>query len=121
VARSKVFPNGRERENLPADGYVRGNPFAHNGGAAACDVSTVDSRLIIAAIGTCIAASVLLTIGGAQGGRGYMVSVYCDGVQHRDYGHNNAELEELLLQVIEAYRSPAEDPYVAYGLEARRP
>lgn len=116
MAKSKVFPNGREREALPADGFVKGNPFKARGSGVTCDVGSADRSVIIAAIGTCVAAGVLLTIGGAQGGRGYMVSVYCDGAQHRDYASNNDELRELLICVIDAYASSAEDVYQVYGI-----
>lgn len=116
-----MFPNGREREALAADGVVKGNPFAVRDRGLACDVGAADRAVIIAAIGTCVAAGVLLTIGGAQGGRGFMVSVYSNGHQHRDYAHNTEELEQLLLLVIEAYKSDAEDAYALYGIEGRRP
>jgi hypothetical protein len=113
--------NGKARPGDLVHKPTKVNPFATRGGRATCDIGGADSRVIIAAIGTCCAAGVLLTIGGAQGGRGYMVSVYADGQQHRDYGHDNDELEALLLLVIEAYASESEDPYVAYGIEGRRP
>lgn len=113
--------NGKTRPGDLVHKPPKGNPFAPRSGGSTCDISGADSRIIVAAIGTCCAANVLLTIGGAQGGRGYMVSVYADGEQHRDYGHDNDELEALLLLVIEAYRSEAEDPYVAYGIEGKRP
>jgi hypothetical protein len=121
MTKSKVFPNGRERETLSADGVVKGNPFAARGRLGTCDIGGVDSRLLVAAIGTCVAAGVLLTVGGAQGGRGYMVSVYSNGIQHRDYAHDNEELEQLLLLVVEAYQSESEDAYALYGIEERRP
>jgi hypothetical protein len=95
------------------------NPFATRGGGSACDVGTADRSVIIAAIGTCITANVLLTIGGSKGGRGYTVTVYADGEQHRDYAHDNDELRELLLLVIDAYASSAEDIYGLYGIEGR--
>lgn len=121
MPKQKVFPNGRERESLPADGAVKGNPFASRGRAGTCDIGSADRSIVIAAIATAVAAGVLLTIGGAQGGRGYMVSVYSDGIQHRDYAHDNEELEQLLLCVIEAYKSDAEDVYLLYGIGERRP
>jgi hypothetical protein len=121
VAKGLRVLNGKTRPGDLVHEPPKGNPFAPRRGGGTCDIGGADSRVVIAAIGTCCAANVLLTIGGAQGGRGYMVSVYADGQQHRDYGHDNDELETLLLLVIEAYRSEAEDPYVAYGIEERRP
>lgn len=112
--------NGKARPGDLVHKPPKGNPFAARGGARTCDIGSADSRVVIAAIGTSCAAGVLLTIGGASGNRGYMVSVYADGVQHRDYAHDNDELESLLLLVIEAYASEAEDPYTLYGIEGRR-
>jgi hypothetical protein len=113
--------NGKARPGDLVHKPPKGNPFAARHSYRTCDIGGADSRIIIAAIGTACAANVLLTIGGAQGGRGYMVSVYADGQQHRDYGADNEELEALLLLVIESYRSESEDPYALYGIEERRP
>jgi hypothetical protein len=113
--------NGKARTEDLVHRPPKANPFAARQRHRTCDIGGADSRVIIAAIGTACAANVLLTIGGAQGGRGYMVSVYAGGVQHRDYAADNDELESLLLLVVEAYASEAEDPYVAYGIEGRRP
>jgi hypothetical protein len=121
MARHLGALNGKARPDSLVHRPPKGSPFAARSRARTCDISGADSRIIIAAIGTACAANVLLTIGGAAGGRGYMVSVYADGVQHRDYGADNEELEALLLLVIEAYRSESEDPYALYGIEGRRP
>lgn len=109
--------NGKVRPSDLVHKPAKTNPFAARSAARTCDIGGADHRVVIAAIGTCCAANVLLTIGGAQGGRGYMVSVYADGQQHRDYAHDNDELEHLLRLVIEAYASESEDPYVLYGIE----
>jgi hypothetical protein len=121
VAKGLGALNGKARPGDLVHKPTKVNPFAARHSHRTCDIGGADSRIIIAAIGTACASNVLLTIGAAAGGRGYMVSVYADGQQHRDYGADNEELEALLLLVIEAYRSESEDPYSAYGIEERRP
>lgn len=92
------------------------DPWASWDASLACDIGGANAAVIIAAIGTAVAANVLLTIGGAQGGRGYLVSVYSGGQSHKRYATDNLELEEVLRVMIEFYRSPSEDPYELYRI-----
>jgi hypothetical protein len=117
VNKSGVFPNGSTKEKATATRPV-GGPFAGAGRSdPENDIRRADSRLIVAAIGISCAADVLLTIGGAQGGIGYMVSVYDHKQQHRTYAHSIDELHGLLWRVIDYYASTAEDVVSAWGLE----
>lgn len=116
MAKSEVFPNGAAKEN-PAKTRPVGGPFSGRGrGDPENDIRRADYRIVIAAIGVACAADVLLTIGGAQGGSGWMVSVYDHKKQHREYAHSIAELHGLLFNVIDYYASTAEDADVAYGI-----
>lgn len=95
------------------------DPWASWDASLACDIGGADARIIITAIGVAVASNVLLTIGGAQGGRGYLVSVYSGGQSYKRYATDNAELEEVLKVLIEFYRSPSEDPYEVYRIRGQ--
>lgn len=121
MAKSEVFGNGTRKEAVSAARPV-GGPFAGRvRGDPENDLRRADSRIIVAAIGVACAADVLLTIGGAQGGIGYMVSVYDHKQQHRTYAHTIDELHERLWGVIDYYATSAEDVVVTWGLEGARP
>jgi hypothetical protein len=77
------------------------------------------SPIFAAALGTLAHNGAAIMVGGAAGGRGAVISIYLDGDKDRRYLNDAEDLVEWCHDVLEAFASPSEDIYMAYGLKRR--
>ena len=82
----------------------------------ALDWSSVDGRLLLAALSATSGADGALMFGVAQGGRGVVLTLFQGGQRAKTYVATVEELELALRECVETLSSTAEDLFTEFGL-----